>query len=348
MTQRIPALAATLLVVPFLLAPGAARAEKTDVVWLKNGDRITCEIKTLARGKLEAKTDGMGTVEIEWDDIARISSRDTFVVEESDGHRTEGVPVASAGDGTLVLQSADGALVTLPLERVVWADPLKAGQPRLKRWDGSVSAGLDATRANNARTVTATFEARRRSDDSLVSVNGSFYSRSQDDADDTLRAMLATGYKGFLPDRWFWALVGSAERNDELGLDLRTLAGAGFGRFLVQTGHSLWSVTAGLDAAHEKQSGGNGSSTELEGLLGTEFEYFTYDTPKTTIYADLSVYPGITDSGRIRLNLDTGVRHELVEDLFLDLSFYDTFDSGAPDADKENDYGFVTSLGYSF
>ena len=42
---------------------------KTDIIILENGDRITCEILQLARGKLTAKTDRLGTVEIEWNGV---------------------------------------------------------------------------------------------------------------------------------------------------------------------------------------------------------------------------------------------------------------------------------------
>ena len=54
--------------------------EKTDVVILKNGDRITGEIKKLDRGKLKLKTDDMSTVYIELDldraDLERVRVRD--------------------------------------------------------------------------------------------------------------------------------------------------------------------------------------------------------------------------------------------------------------------------------
>ena len=41
--------------------PALAR-DKTDIVYLRNGDRVTCEIKRLERGRLEVSTNGMGTV----------------------------------------------------------------------------------------------------------------------------------------------------------------------------------------------------------------------------------------------------------------------------------------------
>ena len=65
---------AALTVACWLAAVGTASAQKTDVVELRNGDRITCEIQKLARGKLTVKTDGIGTISIEWDDVERVRS----------------------------------------------------------------------------------------------------------------------------------------------------------------------------------------------------------------------------------------------------------------------------------
>jgi len=45
-----------------LLPPAAAAAQKTDTVVMGNGDRVTCEIKKLDRGILEASTDSWGTL----------------------------------------------------------------------------------------------------------------------------------------------------------------------------------------------------------------------------------------------------------------------------------------------
>ncbi len=67
-----------------------AFAAKTDIVELINGDRITCEIKKLDRGKLTVKTDGLGTISIEWDDIQHITSPMRFNVELATGERTFG------------------------------------------------------------------------------------------------------------------------------------------------------------------------------------------------------------------------------------------------------------------
>jgi putative salt-induced outer membrane protein YdiY len=58
--------------------------------------------------------------------------------------------------------------------------------------------------------------------------------------------------------------------------------------------------------------------------------------------------PSITESGRVRQQFDTSVKFEIVEDFFLDLSFYATRDNQSPEgAASDTDYGIITSLGYS-
>ena len=69
---------------------------QTDVIILKNGDRITCEIKSLARGMLTVKTDSMSTVEIRWPDIETIKSKFLFTLQDTQGQLYVGSLQAAA------------------------------------------------------------------------------------------------------------------------------------------------------------------------------------------------------------------------------------------------------------
>jgi putative salt-induced outer membrane protein YdiY len=328
-----------------------ALADKTDIIHLKNGDRVTCEIKQLERGRLKVSTDSMSTVYIEWKDILRISSKEFYVVELQDGSRLQGTLAAPDVDGKLRLRTGDsatGEYQLISMTQVVWLDPLKLDQQVIKRWDGSVSAGFDTTKANNDTSLSASFDARRRAEDFLLNFSGSIYSRSQDGAEDSLRADFSGVYRGLLEDRWYWAALGTLERNDELAIDLRTLGGAGYGRFLVQTGRTLWSLTGGLAVVNEQRAGNQDAETSVEALFTTDYEFFTYDTPKTTLTTSLTIFPSLTESGRVRSNLDFALRRELIEDLFVEISIYDSYDSKPPENGEKNDYGIVTGLGYTF
>jgi putative salt-induced outer membrane protein YdiY len=320
-------------------------------VHLKNGDRLTCEIKNLERGRLKVSTDSMGTVYIEWKDILRVSSKELYVLEMQDGSRLQGTLADTEAERQLLLRGNDTGTATeqlVPMATVVWLDPLKLDEQIVKRWDGSVSAGFDTTKANSDTSLSASFDARRRAEDFLLNFGGSVYSRSQDGVDDSVRADFTAVYRGLLEDRWYWAALGALERNDELGIDLRTLGGAGYGRFLVQTGRTLWSVTGGLAVVNEQRASDEDAQTSVEALLNTDYEFFTYDTPKTTLTTSLTIYPSLTESGRVRGQLDFALRRELIEDLFVEISVYDSYDSEPPEEGEKNDYGIVTGLGYTF
>lgn len=345
--RRLHAVIAGLPLAILASLPATAVADKTDVIYMRNGDRVTCEIKQLERGRLKVSTDGMGTVYIEWEDIAQIVSNERYVVELEDGERVQGTLAMPFDDGTLLV-SDGGTSRRLAMARIAWIDPLKLDENRIKRWDGSISAGFDKTKANDDTSLSMSFDARRRAEDFQLNFDGSLYSRSQDDAEDTLRATFGGVYRGLLEDRWFWAGIGNLERNDEQGIDLRSLAGAGYGRYLLQTRRSLWSATAGLAVVNEQRAGDEDAETNVEAILNTEYEFFTYDTPETSLSTALTVYPSLTESGRVRATFDISLRRELIEDLFVELSLYESYDSEPPEDGEKNDYGIVTGLGYTF
>jgi hypothetical protein len=104
----------------------------------------------------------------------------------------------------------------------------------------------------------------------------------------------------------------------------------------------LWSVTGGLAVVNEQLAGDEDAQTSVEALFNTDYEFFTYDTPKTTLTTSLTVFPSLTESGRVRSQLDFALRRELITDLFVEIA--SRLDS-KPEDGETNDYGIVTSLG---
>src|SRR5688572_9101335 len=81
---------------------GRVDAQKTDSVWIRNGDRITGEVKSMARALLKYSTDDLGTISIEWNNVVRISSRATFEVRVSSGEKHYGT-LGLAPNGRVVV-----------------------------------------------------------------------------------------------------------------------------------------------------------------------------------------------------------------------------------------------------
>ena len=68
-----------------LACPALAR-EKSDLLVMKNGDRITCQVKNLDAGVLKVDLDYVdGTVSIDWLKVARLESKFLFLVQLQDG-----------------------------------------------------------------------------------------------------------------------------------------------------------------------------------------------------------------------------------------------------------------------
>jgi len=84
-------------------------------------------------------------------------------------------------------------------------------------------------------------------------------------------------------------------------------------------------------------------------MLGIDYSRYVFDDPTVDLSTALSVYPSITDSGRTRAQFDVKLRWEMIKDLYWDLSYYNTYDSDPPSGSlSTNDYGVVTSIGWSF
>ena len=96
----------------------------------------------------------------------------------------------------------------------------------------------------------------------------------------------------------------------------------------------------------------------LFGLLGTVwgvmeafgsvgYEFFKFNTPKADVSARFTVFPSLTESGRVRADADISLKWEIVEDLFWEISSRGTYDNEAL-SDNQYDYGITTGLGWSY
>ena len=84
----------------------------------------------------------------------------------------------------------------------------------------------------------------------------------------------------------------------------------------------------------------------IEGLLNGKYQLFVYDHPKVSFQTSLNIFPGITDFGRIRSNLNSYLDWEIFLDFYWVLSFYFSYDNKPASTASETDYRFETSIKY--
>lgn len=328
----------------FLRTP-QARAEKTDHLILENGDTFTGEIKKLEFGKLTFSTDHMGTLSIKWDKISGLTSLANYEVELFDGT----IYFGALGDAalrwrmTIITDSSSFEIYRfyvvriLPIKGRFWA-----------RVDGAVSVGFNYTKASEIFQFNTAANATYHSRTLEAESNFSSIITSQQDTSATERYDLDVVARRLFEDRWFALGEIGAQSNSALGLNLRLSLNGGLGRKVIQN-NSEWLMTGGGLAINREWTGDWSESTDnLEVLGAIRFSKFRYDTPELNLTMGTAVFVNLTDFGRVRMEIDADVTWEVIGDLFLKLTFYDSFDNEPPSGAAKNDYGIVFSFEYKF
>jgi len=335
-----------LLVVSLLVSPTSYAAEKNDIVILKNGDRITGEVKTLEAGLLELKTDTMGTVYIEWRFISVLVSDKTLFVESTDGSRWLG-RLEKPADGDHIVVNTDQGPIDLPPGEVVSVWPVAA--TFLDKMDLDMSLGFDYSKATDITNFNLAVDFQHRSDQRLTESSLRSNITRQNSGEDQNRQELRLSQQFLRPEQKFRTWLVGLESNDALGVDLRLYGGGATGKYFVKTNNKQFYISGGLLATQENAEGGV-SETNLEALGAVRYRYFRYATPERNFDTSLAVFPSLTDFGRVRLNLRSTFKLEFFRDLFWSMEFYATHDNQplSGDETEKTDFGIITALGWSY
>lgn len=338
------ALAACLAVT--LPVPVVMADEDTDVVVFKNGDRLTGEVKSLSRGRLSFDSDPTGVINIEWDKVAYIRVDQDIEVRTDSGVQYFGQIRMAEREFKVLVETPDG-LTELDNSTVVAMDPIDTGG--FRALDVNVSLGYNFTKASNITQLNVGMDTEYRSLKRILSADFSSQISNSDSSESSQRQTLEFNYARLWPDRWLNDGGISFDRNDELGLNLRTSLSAGGGRFLLTTNNSRFLLKGGLKATRENNVDQPEDVDSLESYGTMTWEWFRYDYPELDWSTTLEVIPSLTESKRVRGEFDATLRWEIINDFYWQLEYYFSYDNQPQSEDTSvNDYGVTTSIAYKF
>jgi putative salt-induced outer membrane protein YdiY len=336
-----------LVVAAFLgLLPAAAVAEKTDVVILVNGNAVTGEVKSLEFGSLRYSTDSMGTVNIDWEDITSVSSKQALQIELSDGTRYFGglTPTAEKFFVRIETPSQD---IIIESSSIVRITPIETSQNFLERLDGSFSFGIQTQKSSEVTTSNLATDVSYRTREYLLGLRANSSVTDQPSEPTKARQSVGLNYQRFRQNRWFTDWFTSWEKNDELGIAGRVSAGGAVGRYIIQTNKSQFSLAAGVQGSRSNYIGEDEGATEGEGRF--EIRYLRRNlAPETNFRFTATIFPLLDDFSQYRAESDLSLRREVFEGLFLEFNVGYSYISEPPTGAAKSDYTATTSLGYSF
>jgi putative salt-induced outer membrane protein YdiY len=306
---------------------------------------VTCEIKRLVRGKLEAKTDDMGTLQIKWDKIERLRSEYLFDIELQSGRRFFGsidyleeenkFVIDQFGERTAVEHL--GVVTITPVDESIW-----------QRFNGSLDLGYGFTQAETATEWNGNASVDYRTLNWHASGEFSSHLKKQEGANDVTRNSVNFSLTRFFSKRWLALGLLRNEQNSSQELVYRNTVGGGIGRNLVHTNRVNFGIAGGAVAANEVFVDQDLKSS-VEGFGGIQFDFYRFHFPNMDISTYLYAFPSLTAWGRVRLEFDSKIRIEILRDLYWSLNLYNSFDSDPPsETANRNDFGISTSLGWKF
>lgn len=336
-----------------LLTVSLSAREKTDVLVMRNGDHMTCEVKGLDAGVLYVSFDYIdGTTSVDWAKVAHLESAQLFVVKTEDGSVYAGTlrtPEAAA-DRPVKIQVMESPERETTLDRSQIVQMIATSDKFWQRFNGDVSFGVIYSKGNQSTQyslgshtayVRQRWNAQAAFDSNLSSSTG---------VNPSTRNSISFSALRLLPwNNWFYSGLGDFLQSSEQSITLQSTLGGGLGRYLKNTNRATITLLGG--AAWQNTNYGTsitvrGDQNLAAGLIYAQARFFKFS--KTSFDATAALLPALTDPGRVRFNANASYYIKIFSDLKWNVSFYGNWDSRPPPGLSGSDYGTSSGLSWTF
>jgi Protein of unknown function, DUF481 len=343
-TRIIPA--AALLAVAVHVCIASTRT-KTDVVYMLNGDKITCEIKSLTQGQLTVNPDyTRDNIVIDWTKVARLESTQQFVVTDPHGAIFVGALAGDPRNHSVIVVMEKNA--TLPQDSVIEIDEL--GSTFIRRLSGNITLGATIARADGERNFSLQTGVIYRAQRHYGSVDSNTQFSTQKQAPSTNETSVKTAaFQQLRMTQWYAGVIANFLSSSEQQIALQSTYGAAIARRLIFTNKTNLNAIGGLGyTLQQNASGSEGPARKnsLDSAFAIKYSTFRFD--KATFSTALWLYPSLSSPGHLRLTLNQNVYYKFVGNLYVSVNFWDNFDNQPVPGAPENNLGATTGVGWSF
>ena len=329
---------------------------QTVLLELKNGDRIT--------GQILSETNNRVVLSNAWSKefsipLAEIAKRTAVALPTNAVAATVTTNAAIAATQTNVPAKTNG----VALAKAIAATNTLFNSPLLKNWHGDIQAGVDLTFSERNRQV---YNAKAK----IIYAKNRFktvfdydmtYGRSQVEELDLstanptdthtvsttdanrMNGSVKTDYD--LTKKWYVYNLAGMGYDEIRKIDLRYEIGPGLGYHLIQWTNFFLNVELGATYQKEERA----DDTELDTFFGRLAENATWKiTPRLSWDEKFEYMPRIEDPGHYRIRFETNLRYAMLQNVFLNLSVIDVYDSRPANRVHKNDLQIRSSVGVKF
>jgi len=334
----------------FALCLSQCRADsrpKTDVVYMKNGDKITCEIKSLEKGQLTVKPDYTDSnIVLDWEKVDHIESKQDFVVTDPEGTVYSGS--IEHNEKSKDLTVTGNKTTQLPNNSVIQIEQL--GESFWKRLRGNIDLGLSFAKSNDQKNISIQGGLYYQSREHLFSLNSNSQFTSQQATNDTNETNVKSAlYKQLRSSNWYYGGIANFLSSSAQEIDLRSTIGGGLAKRIIFTNRTNLNAVGGLAYTLEQVAPGATSTARTKALDSSfAIQYSTFRFDSTTFDTAFWLYPSLTSPGRVRFTFNQDVYYKFLGDFYIRMSFYDNYDNQPVVGAPPNNLGGSTTVGWSF
>lgn len=327
----------------FFLITSISIFGQNDSIKLINNNSIVGEIKSMDQSVLVFKTPySKSDFKIKWNKVSEIYSDRIFILSLSGGERLKSTINTSSEDKTKVMLYHGEQTFNTDIKNVVFLDAI--GTSFFSKMSASFDVGITLTKANNLKQFTANSALGYVSNKWSSTGNFSLVKSRQDDVDDVKRISGNLGAQWFLPKDWFLQSSADFLSNSEQLLKLRTTTRVGMGYFFKRNNSLYFGAAAGLAFNNESYTSDNEGKNSVEMYISAELN--KYAIGDLSMVTSISLYPSLTESGRVRSDFNFDMKYDLPYDFYIKTTVTYNYDNQPADGAAQSDYVFQTSFGW--
>jgi putative salt-induced outer membrane protein YdiY len=331
----------------FLLCPLMAQAKAVDVIVMKNGDRITGEISRIWDEEVTIEPEYSDEFNVDVPAVAYIESEREFEIDLADGRELVVTFPGADAEGNQIIKTGSGTEI-LPLSNMLELD-----EPEdYYDWESFVDLSGDLKKGN-----TDSRNTKLRADTTLKLGDhrhiGEITLFREEATDITTLASVTTkdqtlvnyNYNWLFNDPWFFSALTTFERDPIIQLHSRVTASAGIGLDIWNTADRSLNVQLGVGVRDEEIGDESETSSVATWVLRYSQDFFSDDL---TLFHNQSIIPTISGRTNTSYRTSTGLRYEITDLLYANISLDYDYETEPVDEAKNEDLVLLFGLGLEF
>ena len=326
----------------FFLCPLLAQAKATDILVLKNGDRITGEITKIWDAEVTIEPEYSDEFNVDVPAVAYIESEREFEIDLADGRElvvtfpgadTEGNQIIKTGSGTEILALSNMLELDEPEDYYDWESFVDLS--------GDLKKGNTDSRNVKLRADTTLKLGDHRHLGELV-----LFREKLVDATTKDQTIVNYNYNWLFNDPWFFSALTTFERDPIIQLDSRVTASAGIGLDVWNTADRILSIQLGVGVRDEDIGTLSETSSVATWVLRYSQDFLSDDL---TLFHNHSIIPTLNGRTNTSYRTSTGLRYEITDLLYANISLdYDYETEPANPETRNEDLVLLFGLGLEF